>query len=106
MLAVAAAEVGFREFASIALPDAAWLLESVQSPPLVEMLTELFPWSRLNRQIAGQPLKPPASAIEILKKAVLLRNNIVHGHGANLTPNAVASIIAAVGQSISETRSA
>jgi hypothetical protein len=60
VLAVAAAEVGFKQFASIVLPDSDWLLESIQSPPLIKMLTELFPWTRLNVQIGGQTLKPPA----------------------------------------------
>ena len=41
-------------------------------------------------------MKPPASAIEILKKAVLLRNDIVHGRANTLTRETAASIVIAV----------
>jgi hypothetical protein len=96
VLAVAAAEVGFKQFASKALPDAAWILESLPSPPLVKMLTELFPWSKLNVQIDGESLTPPKSVTTTLTKAVLLRNDIVHGRGENLNRKTVDSVLIAV----------
>ena len=45
ILGVAAAEVGFKQFASKTLPDTAWLLE-FPSPPLFDMLQK-FPWKQL-----------------------------------------------------------
>jgi len=78
VLAVAAAEVGFKQFASNVFPDTDWILEHVPSPPLFKMLTELFPWSKLNLQINGKEPKPPASITDVLKKAVSLRDEIVH----------------------------
>jgi hypothetical protein len=41
VLAVAAAEVGFKQFAVKIFPDTAWILEHLQSPPLTKML-DLF----------------------------------------------------------------
>jgi hypothetical protein len=71
VLSVAAAEVGFKQFASKVLPDSAWILESVQSPPLVKMLKELFPWSRLSVRLNGQIVTPPDSVTTALEKAVV-----------------------------------
>ena len=96
VLAVAAAEVGFKQFASKVLPDAAWILESVQSPPLVKMLTQLFPWSKVKLQINGKDLTPPDSVTTELEKAVLLRNGIVHGRAENLNSTTVDTVLTAV----------
>ncbi len=96
VLAVAAAEVGFKQFASKVFPDTAWILESLQSPPLVKMLTELFPWPKLKMQINGKDLTPPESVATTLKKAVLLRNDIVHGRAENLNGKTVNSVLTAV----------
>jgi hypothetical protein len=78
------------------LPDSAWILESVQSPPLVKMLKDLFPWSRLNVQINGQNLTPPDSVTTALEKAVHLRNDIVHGRAGNVNGKTAMSVWVAV----------
>jgi len=96
VLAVAAAEVGFKQFASNAFPDTSWILESLPSPPLVKMLTELFPWAKLNVQINGKALTPPVSVTNTLMKAVSLRNKIVHGQAENLNGRTVTSMLIAV----------
>lgn len=95
VLAVAAAEVGFKQFASKTFPDAAWILENLQSPPLVRML-ELFPWPKLKLQINGKDLTVPDSIIDGLKKAVTLRNSIVHGGPVKLTLDTVESVLFSV----------
>ena len=84
VLAVAAAEVGFKQFASRAFPDSAWILENLQSPPLSKMF-DLFPWEKMKLQINGQPVTVPGSIKDELKKAVTLRNEIVHGRSGALT---------------------
>jgi hypothetical protein len=96
VLAVAAAEVGFKQFASKAFPDAAWIMEGLQSPPLVKMLTELFPWSKLKVQIKGKDLTPPNSVTTTLTTAVKLRNAIVHARVENLNRKTVNSVLTAV----------
>jgi hypothetical protein len=96
VMAVAAAEVGFKQFVSKVFPDAAWILESLQSPPLVKMLTELFPWSKLRVQINGKDLTPPDSVTTTLTTAVKLRNDVVHGRVENLNRKTVHSVLTAV----------
>ena len=53
VLAVAAAEVGFKQFAARVFPDAAWILE-LPTSPLTEMLAK-FPWAALKEKISGKP---------------------------------------------------
>ena len=95
VLAVAAAEVGFKQFASRTFPDTAWIPENLQSPPLVKML-ELFPWPKLKLQINGKDLTVPDSIIDGLKMAVTLRNSIVHGGAVKLTLDTVESVLFSV----------
>lgn len=94
VLAVAAAEIGFKQFASRALPDAAWLLE-LPSPPLIEMLAK-FPWSKLKVGVNGKVLTIPVCLIDELKKAVYLRNKIVHSGDAELKSETVDSALDSV----------
>jgi hypothetical protein len=95
VLAVAAAEVGFKQFASKSFPETAWILESLQSPPLIHMLTK-FPWSRLGLQLNNTVPTVPKSIIKELGNAVSLRNKIVHTGVAELKDTTVVSVIAAV----------
>ena len=83
ILGVAAAEVGFKQFASKSLPDTAWILE-LPSPPLIEMLNK-FPWCQLNLRINDKVPAVPELIIDELKKAVNLRNKIVHSGIASLS---------------------
>lgn len=95
VLAVAAAEVGFKQFASKVFPDTAWILENLQSPPLSKML-DLFPWDKLKLQINGQQVTVPDSIKDDLRKAVTLRNEIVHGRGGVLTSDITESVLYSV----------
>jgi len=96
VLAVVAAEVGFKQFASKVFPDTEWILEKLPSPPLETML-KTFPWSKLSVQVNGKVPSIPDSIQSELKKAVNLRNRIVHtGVPANLKGESVDSVLTAV----------
>jgi len=95
VLAVAAAEVGFKQFASKVFPDCAWILENLQSPPLSKML-DLFPWDKMKLAINEQPVTVPDSIKDELKKAVTLRNEIVHGRSGALTSDITESVLFSV----------
>jgi hypothetical protein len=91
VLAVAAAEVGFKQFVSRAFPDVAWLME-LPSPPLTVMLNQL-PWEQLKLRINDKVPAVPEPIIDELKKAVTLRNKIVHSGVANLSSETLDSIL-------------
>jgi len=96
VLAVVAAEVGFKQFASKSFPDADWILEKLPSPPLDKML-QAFPWSKLDVHINDKVPRIPDSIQNELKKAVLLRNQIVHsGVHTKLKVETVDSVLIAV----------
>jgi hypothetical protein len=79
VLGVAAAEVGFKQLVGGLLPDAKWLADNAPSPPLVTMLKDYLPILPTKGRLNGFKPKVPATLIETLKKAVLLRNDVVHG---------------------------
>jgi hypothetical protein len=91
VLAVAAAEVGFKQFVSKVFPDTAWILENLQSPPLLRML-ELFPWDAIKLQLNGHAIRIPDLIKDGLKKAITLRNEIVHGGKGGLTADTAESV--------------
>jgi hypothetical protein len=91
VLSVAAAEVGFKQFAARMFPDTAWILE-LPTPPLTEMLAK-FPWAALKARISGNPAFVPDLIAKQLKKAVMLRNKVVHTGTAELKAETLDSII-------------
>jgi hypothetical protein len=74
VLAVAAAEVGFKQFASKSLPETAWVLENLPSPPLIKMLKE-FPWAKIGQIHNRVPIVPKV-ILKKLEEAVTLRNKL------------------------------
>lgn len=92
VIAVAAAEVGFKQFAITFLPDTAWILENLQSPPLNKML-DLFPWDKVKLAINQLPIAVPDVTKAELRKAVTLRNEIVHGGGRALTVDTAEAVL-------------
>jgi hypothetical protein len=95
VLAVAAAEVGFKQFAVKAVPETEWILENLQSPPLITMLKK-FLWSKLVLPPKNTVPAVPKSIIKELESAVSVRNKIVHKGVKELKGTSVESVIAAV----------
>ncbi len=77
MLAVSAAEVGFKAFAARAAPTTEWLLSELQSPPLHKMLASYFPKLPVT-QVWGVAPFIPKQLRKRLQFAVELRNKIAH----------------------------
>jgi hypothetical protein len=94
VMAVAGAKVGFKRFVARALPQSSWLLE-LPAPPLVDMLNA-FPWSELNATINDNQVSVPGSIKDEVKKAVLLRNKLVHDGAVELKKETLASVLSSV----------
>jgi hypothetical protein len=90
ILGVAAAEVGFKHFVSEIFPDTTWLME-LPSPPLIELINK-FPWEKVKTRINNQVPAVPTLIMDELKKAITLRNKIVHSGIATLNPDTMDSI--------------
>lgn len=77
-IGMAAAEIGFKRLVGDLVPAAAWMVENVASPPLVDMLTGYLPTLPVRLRIGDRTAIPPW-IIEILKKkGVTTRNKLLH----------------------------
>jgi len=80
MLAVAAAEYGFKAFAASVVPAAEWLLLEMPAPPLDKMLKNYF--TRLGlKQVWDVPPFIPKGLRKRIQNAVETRNKIAHAGG-------------------------
>lgn len=77
ILGVAAAEVGVKQFIFDLLPTSQWLLENTPSPPLVNILAEYLPTLPVRLKINDE-VRIPETMLKDLRKAVSMRNKIVH----------------------------
>jgi len=97
VLAIAAAEVGFKQFASRTSSDGGWVLSNnLLSAHLLKMLTK-FPWPALKLQINGKEPTIPGSIASNLEEGVRLRNLIVHEGIAEMEGKRVNSVLILVG---------
>jgi hypothetical protein len=93
VVAVAAAEIGFKQFVAKLAPHCEWLLMHVPSPPLTEMLTDFLPTLPVRNLFRGQPPSIPTLIIGALKKAMTVRNQLVHGRATDVSTDTVLSIL-------------
>jgi hypothetical protein len=96
VLGVAATEIGFKQLVGNLVPDAKWLADNVPSPPLVTMLKDYVPILPTKFRLNGVKPKVPDKLIDTLKKAVLLRNHVVHGKAPKISRESLREIIEAI----------
>jgi hypothetical protein len=79
VLSLTALEVGFKSMVGELVPTAAWLVAEVPSPPLEKMLRDYLPLLPKSSGI-GSNLRDALTdnVLNDVRKAVLLRNNLVH----------------------------
>ncbi|HSU16090.1 MAG TPA: hypothetical protein VLK66_18420, partial [Longimicrobium sp.] len=79
MMGVAALETGIKELIGSVVPDAAWLVENLPSPPVHSLMADYLPQLELLQSWDGGRLRIPAEIIQICRKRIGQRNEIVHG---------------------------
>lgn len=92
-MAVAAAETGVKEFISSVSPDASWLLENIQSPPLDKILSHYLPTLPSRKNDCTTVPALPKGWRKILLAAVEARNRIVHGRIVELDQDQIATTL-------------
>jgi hypothetical protein len=95
VIGIAACEIGVKLCISNLVPDATWLVENVPSPPVERMLREYLPKLPAQNRINGAVMPPPARILEVIKKGVNLRNQIIH-KGAIVKPTTCEEVFEAV----------
>jgi hypothetical protein len=93
VIAVAAAETGIKEYVANVAPDAAWLMENLQSPPLTKILTEYLPTLPSRRDDTVLVPAVPSEWRSTLYRAVEARNKVVHGRVVKLDREQVEVIL-------------
>jgi hypothetical protein len=78
VVAFMAAEVGVKNCIAELAPETEWLLTNIPSPPMMKLLQEQLPLVKAKNDFDGKVLPPPKEMCETLKKAVNMRNDIVH----------------------------
>jgi hypothetical protein len=78
ILAIVAAEVGFKQCVSTLVPDARWLVENVPSPPIFTMVKNYLPLLPTKLKINDAVKPPPKEIIRILQQGVEKRNKTIH----------------------------
>lgn len=81
VIAVAAAEVGFKETMSSLVPQTTWLLENCPSPSLAKMMSNLIPTWPARETFQGFVLPPPKRISKAINDGVEQRNKVVHSRG-------------------------
>lgn len=77
-IGVAAAEVGVKNLIAILVPDARWLMEEIQSPPIDKLVNKFLPTLTVKAHFKGRPAKLPTKFMNLIKAAVECRNKLVH----------------------------
>ena len=96
VIALTAAEVGFKHCVSNLVPDSKWLVENLQSPPLYKMLTEYLPLLPVRLRLKGKTLVPPEELLHEIRTGNNLRNEVVHQGHVKIAPEKLDRILKAV----------
>lgn len=94
LIAVSALEVAAKSVILKKIPEAAWLLESIQSPPLVSILIDYFPKLFQDEKQFYKPERH--GIIKIILDAVNIRNELAHKGASPPSYEKVSEIIDAV----------
>jgi hypothetical protein len=79
VIGVAAAEVGLKRLIGSLVPQATWLMEEIQTPPVRKMLRDFLPTLPIRaKRLDGGPMSLPSELVREVEKAVEYRNKIVH----------------------------
>jgi hypothetical protein len=96
VMAVAAAESGAKEFISTVAPDTSWLLENLPSPPLDKILKSYLPHLPSRSGDCQTVSQLPTDCFATLRRAVEVRNKIVHRRSVNIDQAALEGTLRAV----------
>jgi hypothetical protein len=97
VIGVAAVETGFKNLVETLVPDAAWLISKVASPPLARMLKDYLPELPAVLSFDGVVHPPPKYARSLVVAAVEERNLVAHTGASAITRAVLAETLACFG---------
>ena len=96
VIAVAALDVGIKEFVSQHVPSAQWLITNLPAPSSTRLLAEYLPSLPTPTTIDGKVLAPPKAVLDMIDKAVVTRNRVAHGTGEEVGRDALEEMLIAI----------
>jgi len=96
VIAVAALEVSVKAFVGQMLPSAQWLIANQPSPPIRRLLAEYLPSLETPATIAGKVLAPPKAVLDLVDKAVGMRNRVAHAAGEDVGHDILEEMLIAI----------
>jgi hypothetical protein len=96
VIGVAAAEVGFKRLVADLAPSATWLIQALESPPLVKMLKDYLPELPARNTLGGHVYGPPKYVRRLLTEAVAERNRVAHSGAGSVRGRVLTDILDAI----------
>lgn len=93
ILGIAAVETGLKYSIGTLAPDAKWLIDNMQSPQVVKMLSEYLPTLPIRKKMRGCVIPPPPMLIKALAKGITIRNELVHGKSTKLSSKTLDEVL-------------
>lgn len=93
VIGIASAETGFKNLVAELVPNAAWLISEIQSPPLKRMVNEYLPLLPIKNRIGEKGIYYPKKPLEIIEKGIFQRNSIVHGKQITIDRNGLHNLL-------------
>jgi hypothetical protein len=85
VIAVAAIEVGIKQFIAAQLPGTKWLLHHMPAPPVHKLLRDFLPGVPSRGESSGVVGPLDIGLVRVLREAVEQRNALVHAGEANIS---------------------
>jgi hypothetical protein len=96
VIGVAAAEIGFKKLVGTLVPQAQWLMDEAQTPPLGQMVRKFLPTLAVKCTVPGRLICPPNVLLNQLDEAIKRRNKVVHAGQPPPNRNKLDDILRAV----------
>jgi hypothetical protein len=97
VLGIAALETAVKRTITVLAPDAAWLVTSLQSPPVERMLREYLPQLSMKGEDKRSLPSPPDSILKMVQRGVGWRNDLVHGKKIEIALTNLHELLEAIG---------
>jgi hypothetical protein len=96
VLGIASLESCMKRLMVSSLPGSKWLVENIPSPPIESLLRSYLLELKLKAQINGRVVAPPELLMTTIKKAVAMRNRVVHGVTQDIKDATIRGYLAAI----------
>ncbi len=96
IIGMSSLEVAIKETISNLNPNSSWLIENLQSPSVLRLLTEYIPELPTKKKIKKKVFPLPKKITDLIKKGVTIRNKIAHLGGESPSNKSLKQILESI----------